>query len=82
MSNVLIKFVQFSIDNPHFQNERIRIVQKHMEYVNYLLADIQHHIDLMVTSYENYIQLLMTILGISRKPVIIIISELGIDVSQ
>lgn len=53
-----------------------------MEYVDSLLDEVQHHIDMMVESYENYIQLLMTIPGVNRKSAIIIISELGIDVSQ
>lgn len=53
-----------------------------MEYVDSLLDELQHHIDLMVCAYEDYIQLLMTIPGVSRKSAIVIISELGIDVSQ
>lgn len=69
-------------DLNHDQKARIRIVQKHMDYLDSLLDEVQQHIDLMVKSYENYIQLLMTIPGISRKSAIIIISELGIDVSQ
>lgn len=66
----------------HDQKARIKIVQKHMDYLDSLLDEVQQHIDLMVKSYENYIQLLMTIPGVSRKSAIIIISELGIDVSQ
>ena len=69
-------------DLNHFQKERIRIVQKHMEYVDSLLAEVQHHIDLMVSAYENYIQLLCTIPGVDRKFAIFIISELDIDMSQ
>lgn len=69
-------------DLNHFQKERIRIVQKHMDYVDSLLVELQQHIDMMVAAYENYIQLLMTIPGVDRKSAIIIISELGIDVSQ
>lgn len=69
-------------DLNHDQKARIRIVQKHMDYLDSLLDEVQQHIDLMVKSYENYIQLLMTIPGVSRKSAIIIISELGIDVSQ
>lgn len=65
-----------------YQKARIKIVQKHMEYVDSLLDEVQHHIDMMVESYENYIQLLMTIPGVNRQSAIIIISELGIDVSQ
>lgn len=70
------------IDLNHYQKARIRIVQKHMEHLDSLLAEVQHHIDLMVSRYENYIQLLCTIPGVDRKSAIIIISELGIDMSQ
>lgn len=66
----------------HFQKVRIQIVQKHMEYLDSFLNEIQQHIDLMVANYENYIQLLCTIPGISRKSAITIISEVGIDMSQ
>ena len=37
---------------------------------------------MMVAAYENYIQLLCSIPGVDRKSAIILISELGIDVSQ
>lgn len=53
-----------------------------MNYLDSLLAKIQKHIDLMVSAYENYIQLLMTIPSVSRKSAIILISELKIDVTQ
>ena len=69
-------------DLNHDKKARIRIVQKHMDYLDSLLDEVQQHIDLMVKSYENYIQLLMTIPGVSRKSAIIIISELCIVVSQ
>lgn len=65
-----------------FQKARIQIVQKHMEYLDSLLNEIQHHIDLMVANYEDYIQLLCTIPGINRKSAITIISEVGTDMSQ
>lgn len=67
--------------NPH-QKARISIVKKHMEYVDSLLDEILLHINEMVTAYENYIQLLCPIPGIDRKSAIIIISEIGIDMSQ
>lgn len=65
-----------------FQKAGIQIVQKHMEYLDSLLDEIQQHIDLMVANYENYIQLLCTIPGISRKSAITIIYEVGTDMSQ
>ena len=64
------------------QKARIQIVKNHMNYVDSLLDEIQKHIDVMVAGYENYIQLLCTIPGIDRKSAIIIISEIGIDMSQ
>ena len=66
----------------HFQKVRIQIVQKHMNYLDSLLDEIQQHIDLMVTNFEDYIQLLCTIPGVSRKSAITIISEVGTDMSQ
>ena len=65
-----------------FQKSRIQIVQKHMNYLDSLIDEIQQHIDLMVADYENYLQLLCTIPGIKRKSAITIISEIGIDMSQ
>lgn len=67
--------------NPH-QKARINIIKKHMQYVDSLLDEIQIHINEMVAGYENDIQLLCTIPGIDRKSAIIIISEIGIDMSQ
>lgn len=65
-----------------FQKARIQIVQKHMEYLDSLLNEIQQYIDLMVANYDDYIQLLCTISGINRKSAITIISEVGTDMSQ
>ena len=66
----------------HFQKVRIQIVQKHMEYLDSLLNEIQQYIDLMVANYDDYIQPLCTISGINRKSAITIISEVGTDMSQ
>lgn len=65
-----------------FQKGRIRIVQKHMEYLDSLLDEIQQYIDVLVAGLENYIRLLCTIPSVKRKSAIILISELGVDVSQ
>ena len=70
------------IDLNPYQKTRIKIVQKHMEQVDSLIDEIQHYINEMVAGYENYIQLLCTVPGVDRKSAIIIISELGIDMSQ
>ena len=53
-----------------------------MEQLDSLIEEAQYHINMMIAAYENYIQLLMTIPGINIKSAIIIISELGIDVTQ
>lgn len=66
----------------HFQKVRIQIVQKHMEYLDSLLNEIQQYIDLMVANYDDYIQPLCTISEINRKSAITIISEVGTDMSQ
>ena len=67
--------------NEH-QKARIAIVKEHMDYIDSLLEKIQKHIDTMVKNYEDYIHLLCTVPGVDRKSAIIIISEIGIDMSQ
>lgn len=53
-----------------------------MNYVDSLLDEIPQHINEIVAGYENHNQLLCTIPSVDRKSAIIIISELGIDMSQ
>lgn len=69
-------------DLDFYQKARIRIVQKHLEQLDELIAEVQSYIDSLVAGYENYISLLCTIPGINRKSAIIILSEIGIDMSH
>ena len=64
------------------QKSRIRIVEEHMDYLKSLQSKISTLIESMISPYEQYIDLLCTIPGISRKSAITIISEIGIDMSQ
>lgn len=64
------------------QKSRIRIVEEHLDYLKSLQSKISALIESMIEPYEDYINLLCTIPGISRKSAIIIISEIGTDMSQ
>ena len=64
------------------QKYRMRLVHAHMDYITSTLADIDSMIDSLVEPYENAVQLLCTIPGIDRSSAIIIISEIGTDMTQ
>lgn len=64
------------------QKLRINIVKDHIDYLNNQIKTIREIIDTLVSPYEPYITLLMTIPGIDRNSAITILSEIGIDMSQ
>ena len=64
------------------QKSRIKIVEEHMEYLETLKDKMNVLIEQMVEPYQDYIDLLCTIPGVSRKSAITIISEIGTDMSQ
>lgn len=64
------------------QKYRIRLVHAHMDYITSTISDIDSMIDSLVEPYENAVQLLCTIPGIDRSSAIIIISEIGTDMTQ
>ena len=64
------------------QKYRMRLVHAHMDYITSTLSDIDSMIDSLVEPYENAVQLLCTIPGIDRSSAIIIISEIGTDMTQ
>ena len=64
------------------QKYRMRLVHAHMDYITSTLADIDSMIDSLVEPYENAVQLLCTIPGIDRSSAIMIISEIGTDMTQ
>ena len=64
------------------QKLRIKIVEEHIDYLDNSINSLRTIIDGLVKAYENYINLLCTIPGIDRNSAIIILSEIGIDMSQ
>ena len=64
------------------QKYRIRLVHAHMDYITSTISDIDSMIDSLVEPYENAVQLLCTIPGIDRSSAIMIISEIGTDMTQ
>ena len=64
------------------QKLRIKIVEDHINYLNNQINILRNIIDELVAPYEEYINLLCTIPGIDRNSAIIILSEIGTDMSQ
>lgn len=70
------------VDFTHEQKLRINIVNEHIDYLNNQISKLDKIIDLLVESYEDYIQLLCTVPGIDRTSAITILSEIGTDMYQ
>ena len=64
------------------QKYRMRLVHAHMDYITSTISDIDSMIDSLVEPYENAVQLLCTIPGVDRSSAIMIISEIGTDMTQ
>lgn len=64
------------------QKLRINIVKDHIDYLTNQIKTIREIIDTLVSPYESYITLLMTIPGIDRNSAITIISEIGVDMNE
>ena len=64
------------------QKLRIKLIKEHIDYLTNEINNLRDIIDTLVTSYEDYINLLMTIPGVDRNSAITIISEIGTDMSQ
>ena len=64
------------------QKARALIVRDHLEYLNQRIAELDRMVDVLVAPYEGFIRLLCTVPGIDRLSAIIIISEIGTDMSQ
>ncbi|MDD6639479.1 MAG: IS110 family transposase, partial [Erysipelotrichaceae bacterium] len=74
-----------SVNGLLFTNEqklRINIIKEHIDYLTNQINSLRDIVNTLVTPYEDYINLLMTIPGIDRNSAITIISEIGIDMSQ
>ena len=64
------------------QKQRMRIVRSHLDYLEYLITEVDSTIALMVEKHESLITLLCTIPGVDRNSAITIISEIGTDMAQ
>ena len=64
------------------QKLRIKFVKDHIDYLTNQINQLRDIVDTLITPYEDYITLLMTIPGIDRNSAISILSEIGIDMSQ
>lgn len=60
----------------------MRIIRSHFDSINESIKRIDAQIDLLIAPYENCITLLCTIQGVDRNAAIVIISEIGTDMSQ
>ena len=70
------------IDFTYEQKLRINFVKDHIDYLNNLIKSLRDIVDSLTKPYEDYINLLMTIPGVDRNSAIIILSEIGTDMSQ
>ena len=64
------------------QKLRIKIVEDHINYLANQINNLRDIIDNLVSPYEDYINLLMTIPGVDRNSAISILSEIGTDMSH
>ena len=64
------------------QKLKIKLIKDHIDYLTNEINNLRDIIDTLVASYEDYINLLMTIPGIDRNSAITILSEIGTDMSQ
>ena len=74
-----------SIGGIQFTNEqklRINIVKDHIDYLIKQISNLDNIINTLVTPYESYINLLMTVPGIDRNSAIGILSEISNDMTQ
>jgi len=74
-----------SVNGIQFTNEqklRINIIKEHIDYLTNQINYLRDIVDTLVSPYEDYITLLMTIPGIDRYSAITILSEISNDMSQ
>ena len=64
------------------QKLRIKSIKDHINYLTNQINNLRELVENLVTPYENYINLLMTIPGVDRNSAITILSEIGNDMSQ
>ena len=73
-----INGIDFSIE----QKLRINIIKEHINYLDKSIETLKNIIDELIVPYEDYVTLLCTIPGVDRNSAIIILSEIGTDMSQ
>ena len=74
-----------SVNGLSFTNEqklRINIIKEHIDYLTNQINSLRNSVNTLISPYEDYINLLITIPGIDRNSAITIISEIGVDMSQ
>ena len=64
------------------QKLRINIIKDHIDYLTNQINSLRAIVNTLVSPYEGYVSLLMSIPGIDRNSAITIISEIGVDMSQ
>lgn len=64
------------------QKQRMNVIQEHIDYLDKSIKTIREIIDSIIVPYESAINLLCSVPGVDRKSAIIIISEIGTDMSQ
>ena len=64
------------------QKERMKMIRSHLEFVKQSIAQLDQKLDKMVAPYESFINLLCTSPGVKRTSSIIVLSEIGTDMSQ
>ena len=64
------------------QKLRIKSIKDHINYLTNQINNLRELVENLITPYENYINLLMTIPGVDRNSAITILSEIGNDMSQ
>ena len=75
----------YSVSGISYTNEqklRIKIIEDHINYLTNQINNLRDVINTLVSPYEDYINLLMTIPGVDRNSAISILSEIGTDMSQ
>ena len=63
------------------QKLRIKFIKDHIEYLTNQINNLRELVNNLVTPYESYINLLMTIPGVDRNSAITILSEIGNDMT-
>jgi len=64
------------------QKERIRIIRKHMDFLNDSLYALNQKLEELIEPHKSAVTMLCTIPGVDRTSAITILSEIGTDMSQ